>query len=140
MLTEARTAIKAALEAGVIVDGVPDPSTIPAGFKAYEYVGELLAPPCAAVVPAEPYVSKPDGAGTTIPFRRLLLGIDVLLISARDDAAKAAELTDELIEYAYRVLRPSFDVRRISRPGIVTISGAKFIGSVVTIEQLTEEP
>lgn len=135
MLTEQRTEIKEALEAGV-VDG--EPIAKPVGFKAYEYIGEALGPPCAAIVPAEPYLRRPQ-RGDGVPFGRLHLGIDVLLISARDDAATAAAATDELIEYAWRVLQP-FDVRSASRPGVVTISGAKFIGSVLKIEQLTEEP
>lgn len=129
MLTEQRTAIKAALEAG---------ADKPAGFKAFEYMGEVLAPPCAAIVPAEPYLRGPDRA-EGIPFGRMFLGIDVLLISAREDAKAAARATDELIEYAVGELQP-FGVKRVSRPGVVTISGAKYIGSVVTIEQLTERP
>lgn len=111
----------------------------PAGFRAFEYVGESLAPPCAAVVPAEPYLRGPSRVDD-IPFGRAVVGIDVLLISGREDAKQAAKLADELLEFAWRTLRPKFNVRTASRPGIITISGAKFIGSVLTIEQLTEEP
>lgn len=132
MLTEHRTAIKTALEAG---------SGKPQGFRAFEYVGESLDPPCAAIVPAEPYLRAPD-ANEKIPFRRVVLGIDVLLISSREDAAKAAQLQDDLIEFAYRVLHVDGDytVARVSRPGVITVSGSKFVGSVLSIEQLTEEP
>lgn len=130
MLTEKRTEIKTALEGG---------AGKPAGFRAFEYIGEALEPPCAAIVPAEPYI-RPPSALDKIPFRHVQVGIDVLLISARDNAAKAAQSTDDLIEYAYRVLNPQFTVRSVSRPGVVTVSGAKFIGSVLSIEQLTEEP
>lgn len=132
MLTEKRTEVKTALEAGV---------GKPTGFKAFEYIGETLTPPCAAIVPAEPYL-QPPAATEKVPFRKVQVGIDVLLISAREDAAKAAKLTDELIEFAYRVLHVDgeYSVRRVSRPGVITVSGAKYIGSVLSIEQLTEEP
>ena len=131
MLTEQRTAIRQALENG---------AGKPAGFRAFEYVGETLEPPCAAIVPANPYIQPPQGLGDKTPFRKVQLGIDVLLLSALADAKKAAELTDQLIEYAYAVLRPLYDVKRVSRPGVVTVSAAKFIGAVLSIEQLTEEP
>ena len=132
MLTEKRTEIKTALEAG---------AEKPAGFRAFEYIGETLEPPCAAIVPAEPYI-RPPSATEGVPWRQVQVGIDVLLISAREDAAKAAQLTDDLIEYAYRVLhvQGEFSVRGVSRPGVITVSGAKYIGSVLSIEQLTEEP
>lgn len=130
MLTEIRTEIKTALEAD---------AAKPAGFRAFEYVGESLAPPCAAIVPADPYMRGPSKIDE-IPFGRVSVAIDVLLISAREDAATAAELTDDLIEYAYRVLVESYDVREVSRPGVITVSGAKYIGSVLSITQLTEEP
>jgi hypothetical protein len=130
VLTEKRTEIKTALDDG---EGKPE------GFRSFEYIGETLEPPCAAIVPAEPYI-RPPSATERVPFRHVQLGIDVLLISARDDQKKAAQATDELIEFAYRVLNPQFTVRSVSRPGVITISGAKFIGSVLSIEQLTEEP
>lgn len=130
MLTEKRTEIKTALEGGV---------DKPTGFRAFEYIGETLTPPCAAIVPAEPYL-RPPSAADRIPFGRVRVGIDVLLISARENAAKAARLTDELIEFAHRTLRDDYDVTGVSRPGVITVSGAKFIGSVLSIEQLTEEP
>lgn len=136
MLTEKRTEIKAALEAG-IVDG--EPIEKPVGFRAFEYVGESLVPPCAAVVPAEPYI-RPPSQVDGIPWGQVRLGIDVLLLSARLDEKTAAQLIDQVIEYAYRVLNEGFDVRGVSRPGVVTISGSKYIGSVLTIEQTTKEP
>lgn len=130
MLTELRTAIKTDLEAG---DGKP------VGFRAFEYVGESLSPPCAAIVPAEPYV-RPPSRDEAIPFGQVKVGIDVLLLSASADAATAAAATDELIEFAWRALDRNHDIRSVSRPGVVTVSGSKFIGSVLSIERTTEEP
>lgn len=132
MLTEKRTEIKTALEDG---------AGKPAGFEAYEYVGEVLSAPCACIVPAEPYMRGPSRLDD-IPFGRAQLGIDVLLISGREDAAKAAQLQDELIEFAWHELRRVDGIRvtGVSRPGVITVSGAKYIGSVLSIEQLTEEP
>lgn len=111
-----------------------------AGIKALGYVGEVITPPCALVVPAEPYLRKP-AAGAGIPFRRVKVGIDVLLLVPRDGGAKAAaELIDDLIEDAYRALNPNHDISTASRPGVVTVSGSKYLGSVLSIEALSEEP
>ena len=132
MLTEARTAVKTDLESGT---GKPE------GFRAFEYIGESLTPPCAAVVPAEPYL-RPPSEVERIPFRHVRVDIDVLLLAARADAKTAAASMDTLIEFAYAALKPSKTrtIRSVSRPGVITVSGSKFIGSVLKIEELTEEP
>lgn len=127
MLTELRVAIANELKA--------------AGITAFEYVGEAITPPCAVVVPSDPYVIRPDGS-RPIPFRKVLVGTDVLLLVAREGGAKsAAEQIDDLIERAYAALRPNHDIGTVLRPGVVTTSsGSKFVGSVLSIESQTEEP
>lgn len=134
MLTEQRAAIKAALESG---------DDKPTGFRAFEYQGEAYNPPCALVVPADPYVTGP-APGRDIPFRKVQLGIDVLLLVPRNDAKQEAKSIDGLIEYAFRELNAidGLNVRTVSRPIVLTdkVSGSKFVGSVLSIEQLTEEP
>lgn len=125
MLTELRTSITDALEG--------------AGIKAFGYVGEALSPPCAVVVPSNPYFRRPDGT-RAIPFRKVLVGVDVLLLVPRGDAKAEAKAIDDLLESAYRALNPNHDIGTAARPGVVTVSGSKFIGSVLSIEALTEEP
>lgn len=136
MLTEKRDAIKHDLE--TVPDDWDGPPK-PAGFRAFEYVGETITPPCAAVIPAEPYLQYPDG-NAKIPFRHVRLRIDVLLLSTRETSKTAAALTDQLIEWASARLSPNYDITAVSRPGVVTISGSKFVGSVLSIEELTEAP
>lgn len=125
MLGDLRGAIAADLTAG--------------GVKALGYLGEAVTPPCALVIPAEPYVRRPDGT-RPIPFRKCLIGVDVLLVVARTEASKTAQAIDELIEQAYAALKPNHTIGTVSRPGVITISGSKFVGSVLSIEALTEEP
>ena len=111
-----------------------------AGVRAVEYVGETITPPCAAVVPAQPYMRWPTPGSRDIPFGHVNVGIDVLLVSHRESNKKAAVLVDRMIEDAVGALSPHYDLTRVSQPGRVELSGAKFIGAVITIEHTTEEP
>lgn len=113
-----------------------------AGITSFEYVGEAFTPPCAVVVPGEPYFSRPDGTGR-VPFRTVQVGVDVLLLVPRSDAKTEAQAIDDLINSAYAALKPIDDItiRAVSRPRVVTtVSGSKYVGSVLSIEALAEEP
>jgi hypothetical protein len=129
VLTELRASVRDALTA--------------ADVTAYEYMGEAFTPPCAVVVPSEPYVQAP-GEGRSIPFGRVQVGIDVGLLVPRGEAKAEAAAIDALIEQAYRAIQPlnQMTIRRVSRPVVVTNpnSGSKYLGSVLTIEALAEEP
>lgn len=127
MLAELRASIKADLIAGDV--------------KALDYLGEEITPPCALVVPGEPYLQRPNG-DERIPFRKVRASVDVMLLVSRETGAKsAAKAIDELIEAAYAALKHNHTIRSASRPGVVTtVSGSKFVGSVLSIEALAEEP
>lgn len=125
MLTEKRAAVKEDLVAGDV--------------KALDYLGEAITPPCAVVVPGEPYMRAP-GEGRPIPFGRVQVGIDVLLLVPRGEKKTEAKAIDDLIEASYRALNTNHTIRTVSRPGVVTVSGSKFVGSVLSIEALAEEP
>ena len=113
------------------------------GMRAFEYLGETLNPPCVAVVPSEPYIRFPNGDGT-LPFGKVAVGVDVLLLAGTQAAKSTAAKCDEMIAQAIGILRPDdgpvFDVRAVSRPRVVIYSDSKFVGSVLTIEEVTEEP
>lgn len=127
MLAELRKAVRDDLAAGDV--------------KAFDYLGEALTPPCAVVVPAEPYLRTPKGApGEPVPFRKVLAGIDVLLLVPRGEAKAEAAAMDQLVESAYVALKQNHEIGAVSRPGVVTVSGSKFVGSVLSIEALAEEP
>lgn len=65
----------------------------------------------------------------------------MLLLVPREGGEKAAAaLIDDLIEDAYRALNQNHDIKAASRPGVVTVSGSKYVGSVLSIEALAEEP
>lgn len=121
MLTDERTTI-----AGILDD---------AGLRSAEYVGVTLAPPCAAVVPHQPYVR----AGTPtdrVPFGHFIVGIDVLLLASREASKTAAASIDQQIETALAALA-DYDIAQVSQPGVVTLNGAKFIGAVINLEITT---
>ena len=113
------------------------------GMRSFEYLGETLNPPCTAVVPADPYVRWPNGDGR-LAFGQVLVGVDVLLLAGTEAAKSTAALLDNMITQAISILRPdtgrSFDVTAVSRPRVVTYSASKFVGAVLTIEEVTEEP
>lgn len=124
MLTALRTAVAADLAAAEI--------------KAVEYIGETITPPCAVVVPGQPYLVWPTRANG-IPFGRVQVNVDVLLLVAPEAAQTAASRIDRLIEDALGAL-DEHDVVSAARPGVVTLRGAKFVGASLTIQQITEEP
>jgi len=111
---------------------------VAAGVKAVEYVGETITPPCAVVVPGQPYIVEPSRTND-VPFGHVLVRVDVLLLVAREAAKSAAERIDQLVETAYAALG-EHDITQVSRPGLVTLNGAKFVGSTITIEEVTEAP
>lgn len=125
MLTELRLAIANELKAG--------------GFeRAYEYVADTITPPCAVVVPGQPYVEqRPGTQGFT--FGELSVTVDVLLVAARDINKKNAAKVDDLVELGLAALKDR-EVVRVSRPDIATLSGIKYLGSVLTINETTEAP
>lgn len=124
MLTELREGIAADLVA--------------AGVRAVEYTSSALTPPVAAVVPAQPYLSWGD-EGLTFG-RDVRVRVDVLLISHETGSGKTdASLVDRLIESAVSALSERGPVR-VSRPGIFTYNGTRYMGAVLSLEHDTAEP
>lgn len=122
MLTQLRLDVSEALVAG--------------GLKSAEYVAETITPPIAVVVPGAPYIVT---SGEGVPFGHVRVRHDVLLVSHRGANKKAAALIDSMIETALAALN-DYDVTDVAQPGLVELSGSKFMGSVVSIEQIVKEP
>lgn len=127
------------MDLGAIRTDVAD-RLIAVGIKAIDYTSEVITPPSAAVVPGQPYLTWGDDGSTF--SEPVLVHIDVLLIVSREVNKKAAKDVDELVTKALGALlaEPSYDVTEVSQPGVVNLSGSKFMGSVITIQQSTEEP
>lgn len=119
MLEEFRTSVVAALEAGDI--------------DAAEYIGESVKAPGACVVPADPYI-EPGVPGTDLPFGMVAIHLDVLVVSGLMTAKKQAKAMDDLLDKALAAL-DEFDVRSVSRPGVITLKGAKYLASVIRVEE-----
>lgn len=111
-----------------------------AGIRAYDYTSPNLIPPCASVVPAQPYVRKPvgDEPGAAV-FGVLRVGFDVLLVTGIDTPEKTAQRADALIWQAWAALR-GWRPSEVARPAEIEIAGSKFMGSVMTITHDTKEP
>ena len=105
------------------------------GVKAAEYIGETVRAPGACVVPADPYI-EPGGRGTDLPFGMSAVALDVLVVSGLMTAKKQAKAMDDLIEEALTALdEGEYDVRSVSRPGVITLKGAKYLASVIRVEE-----
>lgn len=99
-----------------------------ADLNAAEYVGELVQPPIALVMPDEPYVTT-----TGVRFGNVRVNLSVLLIGGRGTNRAAANALDLMIEAAYTALADDWDVTEVSQPGEVTLSGNSWLSAVVSI-------
>lgn len=123
-LSTLRDAIVAALVAGDV--------------KAVDYTSNLLNPPVAAVVPSPNYLTWGESeVAFAYPVR---VRHDVLLLSnITGSREQEADLIDGLICKAVAALR-EHGVKRVSRPGTLTIDGTKYLGAVLSLEQDTPNP
>lgn len=108
------------------------------GVKTLPYTSEDLTPPCAAVVPGQPYLRKASGNEGLI-FGHVRATFHVLLLGPIVEAKKTADLIDGLIWDAYGALR-GWRRTQVSQPAEIKLSGSTFMGAVITIEHDTEEP
>lgn len=128
MLTEARQAVADDLEAG--------------GIVARPYTSEVLSPPCAFVVPGQPYLDDKSGR-VDVSFTGTLLRLDVLLLVGEADPAPQASTVDELVERAFGLLDQRQDVVRVTRPGVIQPDPTRedrYVGAVLSLETITDRP
>lgn len=124
---------------GDLRDGIVAALTA-ADIAAVDYTSNMLSPPIAAVVPAQPYLtwgqSEPPAA-FAFPTR---VSHDVLLLShVTGSREQEADLVDALICKAVAALS-EHGIKRVSRPGNLTLDGTKFMGAVLSLEQDVPEP
>lgn len=101
-----------------------------AGVRAVEYTSAAATPPCAAVVPGQPYLSWGERSDPAAFFEPMRVRLDVLLLSPQTGDAKAdAKHADDLIQQAVRaLLAAKIEPVRVSRPGQLTIEN---VGTVL---------
>lgn len=126
MLTQLRLDITETLEA--------------AGINAAEYVSETITPPVAVAVPGEPYLIRPGGEDSGVPFGHIEVRFDVLIIGHKGSNKRSAAKIDDLIWSVLDALNSEWDIDRVSQPGEITLSSAKFMGAVASISQNIKEP
>lgn len=111
-----------------------------AGIRALPYTAETPRPPCASVVPSDPYMRRATAHDEPpAVFQHVRVGFDVLLLETLREAKPTADAIGSLIEQAWAALKP-FRPVRVSQPGEVELSGTRYMGAVITIEQDTKEP
>lgn len=136
MATEVRTAaeLREAISADLVAGGV----------KTLPYTAEAMDPPCASVVPSEPYLRKATGNDVNpVVFAGMVrLGFDVLLLVAQAEAKATAKAIDDLIWQAWGAL-DGWNRIEVAQPAEITpkeLAGSVFLGSVITIEHDTKGP
>lgn len=120
-LTTIRTDVKAALDL--------------AGLKATEYVNENIVPPVCVVVPANPYITMPEGQN---PFGQYSVGIHVLVIGGKGTNKTAASQIDSLLCTVIDTLEEDWDITEVTAPQEMSLKGIAYIGAVVTLETNTK--
>lgn len=108
------------------------------GITTRVYTAESMTPPCASVVPADPYLRRPIGEDAAV-FGMTRVGFDVLLLTHIVEAKKTAELAGKLQSDAWGALA-KWKPLRASQPAEIEINNTKFMGSVIEIEHDTKEP
>lgn len=118
-----------------------------AGIVARPYTSDVLTPPCAFVVPGQPYLnSTSDRADVMVG--EVLVTLDVLLLVGEADPAPSANAIDQLVGLAFAVLDQWHHVTRVTRPGVVTpdpdpdpdAERTSYVGAVLTIETVIDRP
>ena len=104
-----------------------------AGLNAAQYVGELVQPPIALVMPDQPYVTT-----TGVRFGNVRVNLSVLLIGGMGTNRSAANALDLMVEKAYAAMADNWDVTEVSQPGEVTLNGNSWLGAVVSITTETK--
>lgn len=112
---------------------------IAAGISTRPYTSENLEPPCASVVPADPYFRRPTPGEDAATFGMTRVGFDVLLLTQIVEAKKTAELAGALLEEAWAALA-QWRPLEARQPAEIELSESKFMGSVITIQHDTKEP
>lgn len=110
-----------------------------ASLKSIPYVSENITPPVAVVVPGRPYLSQRQDVIEPLTFGATRVRHDVLLVLARDGAKRDADAMDDLLDKAWAALDElDHDGIEAARPDVVTLSGSKFLASVITIQHDTK--
>ena len=104
-------------------------------LKAVEYVQENIVPPVCVVVPANPYITTPDGNTFGNQYS---VGMHVLVIGAKGTNKTAATKIDSMVVDVVNALDDDWDITEVTAPQEMTLKGISYIGAVVTLETNTK--
>lgn len=106
-----------------------------AGVPAWAFVPERITPPGAVVLPDEPYIADDDA--TMCGTFRVRLRVCVLAGLAGNELA--ADKLDGLIVAAVTELDAGgFEALTVHEPAEVELNGATYLGTVISLQALTE--
>jgi len=105
------------------------------GIKAVDYVQENIIPPVCVVVPANPYITLPEGNSFATNYS---VGLHVLIIGGRGTNKTAATQIDSMIVNVIDALDDDWDITEVSAPQEMTLKGTSYMGAVVTLETNTD--
>lgn len=106
-----------------------------AGIKAVEYVQENIVPPVAVVVPADPYVTLPEGRNPYgSPYS---VKMQILVIAGKGTNKTTANKIDSMIVDVLDAL-DDWDITEVTAPQEVRLKGVPYMGAVVTLESNTK--
>lgn len=106
-----------------------------ADLKAVEYVNETVIPPVCVVVPANPYITTPEGQN---PFGHYAVTLHVLVIGGKGTSKTAATQIDSMVVNVVDTLDEDWDVTEVSAPSEMSLKGITYIGAVVTLATNTK--
>ena len=90
-----------------------------AGFDAWIYRPERVDPPCALVVPSEPYITY-GGPGETT-FGKANVNLDIILIAGKGDNEDTTERLDAMVIDALQAV--DYSQADVSSYYLVTLAG-----------------
>lgn len=106
-----------------------------AGLNAIHYVGATIVPPVAIVVPADDYITTPQGEN---PFNApYSINLQILVIGQKATNATAAENMDFLIASVVEALT-DWDITEVTAPGEVSLKGITYSGAVLSLSTNTQ--
>lgn len=118
-LSDLRTAVKNALEAGMV------------GVVVLDYTDPRFTTPAAIVAPSQPYIV------TGATFNSFVVRVDVMVLPGKGTSAGVAMEMDNLVISAVHALK-EYDLVEVSAPDLLTIgSGNKeqtYWGTIITLE------
>lgn len=102
------------------------------GLRVYTYEEDNPKPPCAIVIPADPYYRPLGGEKTMSAY--WTIGLNIVLIGQKGTKPAHTDFLDDALERVILAVEPFGSISPISRPGSVELSDGEYFGVVIEFE------